>query len=235
MTEFFIADPPESASLTSPSEGDDVSNSSGSVPLAIPRPPSEGHPPSETAHAEKHNAHMVHTLAKTSARECRTPDELPPVLTQVFLRAMSIGLPPNLACDLIGLPYARYQDWMRMGFHAAPGDVKAASFTAFFASVKRSESAGHFERLDIINKAAQVAGGKGWRAAAWLEERLLPQHFGDRLTIDVDWRIEVVDALKHGLIQPQDILNELPYSEATALLGAAGIVIEGEVTSNADK
>jgi hypothetical protein len=77
-----------------------------------------------------------------------------------LLSSIARGLPLTLACDAAGISHATFSNWRR-------------ERPRFAAAVLRAIARGADERL----RKVEAASAQDWRAAAWLLEHTLPQHF----------------------------------------------------------
>lgn len=95
------------------------------------------------------------------------PTKCTPDVSDAFLRAVARGMDYKLACDAVDIDYSTFKRWMQLG------EAGEQPYCAFRAAVlcARAERAAHL--LDKIEAFAV----DDWRAAAWILERTMPEHF----------------------------------------------------------
>ncbi len=94
----------------------------------------------------------------------RTPS-LTPSLTQRIVKQIKLGVPPEVASRLAGVPLDTFASWMTK---------KGARYRAFVAAVDQAEAVAIADYTSMIRKAAKR--GKASAAWRWLTARA-PQHF----------------------------------------------------------
>ncbi len=82
-------------------------------------------------------------------------------------RYVNAGAPIPHACEAVGVPWPTCKDWLRKGRKG----IKP--YAAFVAAMKQAKAAHATGSVLCVTKA----GGKDWRAAAWILERRYPKHY----------------------------------------------------------
>lgn len=68
------------------------------------------------------------------------------------------------------------------------------------------------------------------KTAKWLLERLHPDEFGPQKAVQKMWMQEVIDLLRRGEINAQDVVNEFGYAIARDIFHTAGLPIPASLT-----
>lgn len=98
------------------------------------------------------------------------PSKLTPEVQSAICKALRIGVPIKLMCDAVGISYACYYGWLQAGKRH---DDQV--YVDFLDATKKARAQFVKRNLHKIQSAARDP--KTWTAAAWLLERLHPNHF----------------------------------------------------------
>jgi hypothetical protein len=106
------------------------------------------------------------------SRPSKLTDEITEVLDTVFRQGQtSIAS----ACDYVGITERTYHNWMHRGAEGNPDYVQ------FFQTMKKARAVAVQDYLGVIQDAAHAGH---WQAAAWWLERVLPEQYGRKTTIE---------------------------------------------------
>lgn len=102
-------------------------------------------------------------------RPSKLTDELVATLEGVFSRGQTSI---ETACDYVGISRSTYFRWM---------SETDAKYLDFQDTMKRARATAVQGYLDVIHNAAQNGT---WQAAAWWLERVLPDEYGRKTTVE---------------------------------------------------
>lgn len=117
-------------------------------------------------------------------RPTKLNDELTDKLVDVFSRGQTSV---ESACAYVGIGKRTFYDWMARG---RDGEEPFAQFSHAIEKARASAVQGY---LDVIHNAAQNGT---WQAAAWWLERVLPEQYGRKTTVDLITRDVLVAELE---------------------------------------
>jgi hypothetical protein len=105
-------------------------------------------------------------------RPSKLTDELTDQLCNVFTRGQTSI---ESACALVGISKRTYHAWMERGRNGDP------DYEHFLHSIEKSRAQAVQSYLDVIHNAAMNGT---WQAAAWWLERVLPEQYGRKTTVE---------------------------------------------------
>lgn len=127
------------------------------------------------------------------------PTSLTPQLQKEFCDAILRGHWASVACDLVGIDFQTYKNWLRRG------EAGEAPYDEFFVAVKRAEGRVQDAALSFLHKAAR----KGqWQAAAWYLERRFPKKWPRPVT-RTEGKLDVKGATASDALKLEDIEKNL--------------------------
>lgn len=95
------------------------------------------------------------------------PTKCTPAVHDAMIAALSKGMPIKLACDMSDVSYDAFNEWMKRG------ETGEEPFRQFRQDALRARAHGAGNLLERIEAWA----ADDWRAAAWILERTMPEHF----------------------------------------------------------
>lgn len=108
------------------------------------------------------------------------PSKLTPELTEQLVIIFRQGQTSiESACSLVGIGARTFHTWM-----TAEGE----EYLQFQQTIKRARAEAVQHYLDVIHRAAQ----DHWQAAAWWLERVLPDQYGRKTTVETITRDALV-------------------------------------------
>jgi len=127
--------------------------------------------------------------------ETGRPPKLTPAVQEKILQALHLSNHRKHAAAFAGVGERTFRRWMACG--ANPDDVPYASFRQ---AVEEAEAKAHVMSMGCIAKAAR---GGDWKAAAWMLERKLPEHYAPRSSLFDPYRtLELLE--EAGLIKSEE-------------------------------
>lgn len=121
-------------------------------------------------------------MSKKSGRPSKLTDEV----RKRLLDAITLGMPYKQACTYAGIHYSTFRRWMDLGESASRGE-----FCEFCDQVREAEGKAAMALLGDVRKA----GGKDWRASAWILERRYPEEFGKIAELVHSGEVAIVDTI----------------------------------------
>jgi len=122
------------------------------------------------------------------------PTKATPCTVARIVEAIEIGMTLQHACQLVGITYSAFANWMKKG---REGNEK---YVDIFEKVKTAESRCVLNALEVIRAAAVEE--KNWTAAAWILERKYPELYGkNRLQSDT---VQSIELKITGLPRPKE-------------------------------
>lgn len=103
------------------------------------------------------------------------PSALTPDVESRILNAVRCGVPKKGACAAAGIAEDTLYGWLERA-RTRPG----SEYADFAVRLEKARHEGIAARAAIVMKAAQ----KDWRAAAWMLERDLPEHFSPKARLE---------------------------------------------------
>lgn len=174
--------------------------------------------------------------------------KLTPLLQKTICDAICAGNYAETSAAYAGIVKSTYYHWLERGKSAKSGIYKD-----FSDAIKKAEADAEAGRVMTVFSAAmggqQIANKRItktttkpdgsvveesrnevsftppiWTAAAWWLERKFPERWGrkDALTVKT-WQDEVIDLLKDGKLEIDDVIAELGHEQGSRLAIAAGI------------
>lgn len=120
------------------------------------------------------------------------------------------------ACQLAGIAYNTFGEWMRRGEGTDPDRGKNAEFAIFATEVKEAIAAGEFSSVLRIRQAEK----KDWRAAAWMLERRHPERWANsqRVQMEVDKKVD--KEMEKIIRAAEKLMPEGSYQDFLVMLAA---------------
>jgi len=122
------------------------------------------------------------------------PSKLTPAVQEKVVQALHIGNHRKHAAQFAGIDECTLRRWMARGKNPAE-----EAYVAFRQAVEEAEAKAHVMAMGAIAKAART----DWRAAAWMLERRLPEHYAPRSSLFDPYRtLELLE--EAGLIRTEE-------------------------------
>lgn len=116
------------------------------------------------------------------------PTSLNPDVQERLLEAFRLGQTSiATAAHYAGISEATYHNWMKRG---REGDER---YLEFFEAIEKARADAVMINLGVIRKAA--ASGQ-WQAAAWWLERVLPEQYARKVTVETISRDALIEELE---------------------------------------
>ena len=104
------------------------------------------------------------------------PTKLKPELTEALVSIFERGQTSiDSACHLVGIGPRTFHAWMERGRDGDP------EYTQFQQAIEKARAGAVQSYLEVIHTAAQNGT---WQAAAWWLERVLPEQYGRKTTVE---------------------------------------------------
>ena len=119
-------------------------------------------------------------------------------LIEKFTQLISVGMPVETACWLLGVNKQDFYNWLQKGENTHRNSI----YREFFDAIKKAEGQFILRNVASIQKAADNGD---IQASKWLLERRYPQYFGRTEVINYgDFRIEVIERDAKEVIENDD-------------------------------
>lgn len=162
-----------------------------------------------------------------------------PEIIDLISRMIATGLSTRDACKIAQIDHGTFYNWQRRGrkeyerleqmsYDWEESDILAteAIYMLFFHAIKKAIP---IRKLTLIKK---IRLADQWQSSAWLLERLHPDEFGKKTTIEMHtWQSEAIDLIRQNMITFEAVKNELGRTEAIRLFERAGAEIPEAVQS----
>lgn len=136
------------------------------------------------------------------------PSKLTNEVTNQLVALLQQGHTVEIACTAVGIDDKTFHRWMNKGQKQREGPYRD-----FFEAIKPARAHAEVQLMDTLQKTALDPTHKsGWKAAAWLLERLFPDRYGRRTAhtiggmtggaIEVNGNTPVVKIVLNGNQQP---------------------------------
>lgn len=137
------------------------------------------------------------------------PPKLTPDVELTVCEGISVGMPPELACERAGITRRSLSNWQKWGQEEieqlADGEQpQPGSYAHLFLRLKIALGECAYSQLQTISEA-RTDKTINWQAAAWIAERRWPEFFARKTVIEVGGERGNVDLLSMSPEQLSEI------------------------------
>jgi hypothetical protein len=124
------------------------------------------------------------------------PTKLSDDVKNLLLSAIAAGNHLEPACNLAGIDYSTFRNWMRKGEQVSKGE-----YFDFFQEVTRAIAQAEAVLLGRVKRASE----EDWRAATWILERRYSDRWSNKQRIQIELEKELEKTLQHleGELPPE--------------------------------
>lgn len=131
-------------------------------------------------------------------KDCKINDEM----IAAVRGAVAIGMPIYKIAKTVGVCDTTFRWYLEKGQQEFEEGITDSPYVKIYVASQEGESAFITDNLNVIKRAS----ARDWKAAAWLLERRMPEHFA--LKQDIKTQVEGIT-----------IVNDVPKSEVKTLNG----------------
>lgn len=117
------------------------------------------------------------------------PSKLKPEVRDRLLKAIRLGAPLEVACNVAGASYRAVAEWIQRGEGRHPNRPSTPDYVQFAQEVTRAIADSEMRLLSIVNKGAE----QDPRHAQWLLSRRFPERWAEthRVSVQVQEGMQV--------------------------------------------